>query len=235
VEKRSRYNLLTATSGLEDFDKQGLDVYERPFSTEELLTRFCSKSEMEPGKKFNYNNADYVVLGKIIEEIYKKPYEQVLSEQILQPLKMKNTGMCADAAIIKNLANTYYWDDSTKSATNSEHNYIENYYASGAMYSTASDLLLFSNALYGDKILKDETLKLLLRPSLSTYACGLWVYDLDINRQKVKIAERQGNIRGATTRLLRVLDKDVTIIFLTNLYRANLDEFQVEIIKLLVR
>lgn len=237
ADKVKIFNLLTATSGIESNEKdvKGMDIpamYAKPYSTEELLNIFCSgKLENEPGKVWNYNNADYVILGKIIEAIYKKPYEVVLKENFLEPLQMKNTGIFGMEKVINNLANVYEYNDSTKTIENTPPIYIENYYAAGGMYSNAEDLLKFSNALYGNKLLKSNNLKSILQPYLASYGFGIWVYDMDVNNEKIKIAERQGAIRGTRARLVRILDKDITIILLTNAQTTSLDDLQKKIIE----
>jgi len=241
AEKVRIFNLLTATSGIESNEKdvKGDDIpamYAKPYSTDELLNIFCSgKLETEPGKVWNYNNADYVILGKIIEAIYSKTYKDVLKEKILKPLKMTNTGMFGMAKVIKNLANVYEVNDSTKIIENTPPIYIENYYAAGGLYSTANDLLQFSNALYGDKLLKDNSLKLILQPYLAGYGFGIWVSDRLVHNQKIRIAERQGAIWGTKTRLLHILDKDMTIILLTNAQTTSIDDLQAKIIDELLR
>lgn len=235
------FNLLTATSGIEsnEKDRRGDGIpamYARPYSTDELLNLFCSgKLENEPGKVWNYNNADYVILGKIIEAIYKKSYEDVLKEKILVPLKMNNIGMFSTTKVIKNLANVYEVNDSTKSIENTPPIYTENYYAAGGLYSTADDLLKFSNALYGYQLLNNNSLKLILQPYLSGYGFGIWVSDMNVNNQKIRIAERQGAILGTKTRLLHILDKDITIILLTNAQTTSIDDIQEKIIKELLK
>lgn len=237
ADKVNVFNLLTATSGLESNEKdaKGMDIpamYAKPYSTEELLNIFCSgKLENEPGKVWNYNNADYVILGKIIEAIYKKPYEAVLKEKFLEPLQMKNTGIFGMEKVITDLANVYEYNDSTKTIENTPPIYIENYYAAGGMYSNADDLLKFSNALYGNKLLKDTNLQSILQPYLANYGFGIWIYDATVNNQKIKVAERQGAIRGTKTRLVQILDKDITIILLTNAQTTSLDEIQWKIIE----
>ena len=241
AEKVTIFNLLTATSGIESNEKDANDVdvpamYSKPYTTDELLNLFCSgKLEHQPGKVWNYNNGDYVILGKIIEAIYKKSYDAVLKEEILEPLKMSNTDMFGLLKVIENLADVYILNDSTKAIENNPPMYIENYYAAGGLYSTAEDLLKFSNALYNNRILNSNSVKLILQPYLSSYGFGIWIYDKSVNNQKIKIAERQGSIWGIKTRLVHVMDKDITIILLTNFQTASIDDIQAEIIKALVK
>ena len=77
-DKITIHQLLNHTSGLPNIDtvgsmesalKYGVPLYQKPRSTDELLNDHCSgKPVNEPGKVFDYNNADYIILGKIIEK-----------------------------------------------------------------------------------------------------------------------------------------------------------------------
>ncbi|UOY08068.1 beta-lactamase family protein [Muricauda sp. SCSIO 64092] len=229
------YHLLTATSGLESFEKNGDEVYENRFDSDEILVKYCSGPlENAPGEKFNYNNADFFILAKILERIYDLSYGEILKNKIVEPLGMTNSGLAAHSKVIIGLAYAYDWDKDSKTATNEPFYYIENYGGAGAMYSTSGDLLKFSKALYSNQIIREETLELLLKPYLSAYACGLWVYEKEIGDKKLRVAERQGSIEGSNTRFIRILNENSTIVLLSNMYTANLNELQFEIMKRLV-
>jgi len=238
------HQLLNHTSGLANFDtvkdmetalKSGIPVYQTPYTSDQLLEKFSSgKLVNEPGKVFDYNNADYVVLGKIIERVYGKPYEQVLAERILQPLKMENTGMLHQSDILEGLADTYFYRDDLKALVNDLPVYPENSYAAGGMYSTVNDVLAFSNALFGGRLLEEETLALMFKPGLDDYGYGLWSYETKVGDRKYRVVKRPGQIMGAQAQLYRFLDDDVTIIILSNTGTTDLDEFVAEIGKRVV-
>jgi CubicO group peptidase (beta-lactamase class C family) len=244
ADKVTIHQLLNHTSGLANFDtvtdvetaiKSGIPVYQTPYTSDELLAKFCSgKLANVPGKVFDYNNGDYIVLGKILERIYGSPYEQVLRDKILQPLRMENTGLLHQSDIVDGLADTYFFRDDLKVMVNDLPVYPENWYAAGAMYSTVNDVLTFSNALFGAKLIKEETLALLFKPGLDDYGYGLWAYDTKINGKTHRVVKRPGQIMGAQSQLYRFLDEDVTIIILSNTGTTDLDEFVAEIGKRVV-
>ena len=143
----------------------------------------------EPGEKFNYNNADFIVLGKIIEKVSGKSYEMVLHENILKPLGMKNTGLLKNENVIENLANGYIFKDGKY--LNESFVQIQNFGAAGAMYSTAQDLLLWDNALLGKALLNFKLLSKkytdeMFTPSekLGFVGLGSWVYNLNLLMEK---------------------------------------------------
>jgi D-alanyl-D-alanine carboxypeptidase len=233
--------LLTHTSGIENFDKVktakeaiegGLPVYQTPYSSDELVRKFCSGPLVNiPGKVFDYNNADYIILGKIIERLYGDTYEGVLTKRILRPLKLTNTGMLHQSDIVPGLADTYFFRDDLKRLANDLPVYPENWYAAGAMYSTPNDLLKFSDALFSKRFLKPETLALMLKPGLDDYGYGVWVYRMKIGNNRPTIVKRPGAIMGAQSMLFHVLDQDVTIIILSNTNAVSLDDFAADISK----
>ena len=147
--------LLTATSGLKDFGRNNGEAYSKPWSEKELLERFCGGPlAFPPGSKWNYNNADYYLLGKVLEAVQKKPYDGILQEQILRPLKLADTGMADSATITPRLATPYTRDRQTDALSNEAFFYIENYAAAGAMYSSPYDLLAFSRAPFAGRLLR---------------------------------------------------------------------------------
>jgi len=228
--------LLNMTSGMHNMDagtdlekvlKKGIPQYQRPYTSDELYVKFCSDSlEREPGTTFDYNNADFIILGKIIETISGKTFEQNLKEKLLAPLQMHNTGLLTQHAIIEKLADTYFYRDDLKMLANDLPVYWSNWWAAGSMYSTVEDILKFSRALFGGKLLKRETLNKMFTSGLGEYGYGVWVYkDYEINGKMFTIVKRPGLIMGAQAMLFHILEANSTIIILSNTGTVSLDEF----------
>jgi CubicO group peptidase (beta-lactamase class C family) len=242
ADKVTVHQLLNHTSGMTNIDrvpsleyvvKNGFPLYQMPHTSDQILEEYCSdKLVNEPGKVFDYNNADYIILGKIIERLNGKTYEQVLNEKLLQPLNMRDSGMVHQPDITPNLADTYFYRDNSKVLTNDLPFYTENLYAAGGMYSTAPDILKFSDALFEHKLLKKETLDRMFTAGLDDYGYGVWVYnDYDINGKRFKVFKRPGSNMGAQSMLFHILEADATIIILTNTGTTSLDVFAAEIVK----
>jgi CubicO group peptidase (beta-lactamase class C family) len=241
------HHLLNHTSGLPNLDqgltsyeqsrRQGIDHYQKVYTTDELFQKYRSdKLVHEPGKAFDYNNADYIYLGKIIEKITGKTYEQVLQEQILTPLKMRDSGLLKQSAIVPKLAPTYLRPDEASPLENDMPTYIENWYAAGAMYSSIDDLARFSQALFGGKLLKPESVNRMLTPGLEDYGYGVWIAMWELRKdKKSRVVFRPGGIMGAQSMLVHILDDDTTILILSNTNRAKLDDFVYQIARALYR
>lgn len=188
----------------------------------------------EPGKVFDYNNADYIILGKIVARVYGASFDQALRKEILQPLGLHDTGMLYQHEVIDGLADTYFFREDLKRLANDLPVYIENWYAAGAMYSTAADLLKFSHGLFGLKIIGRDALSQMLTPGLDDYGYGVWVYDMTIKGRKRTVVKRPGRIMGAHSMLFRLLNENITIVLLSNTDSAPLDDFAAEIAKRVV-
>lgn len=232
------HQLLDHTSGIDNIDKvktaaealsNGIPVYQTPYTSDQLLAKFCSGPLVHrPGSAFDYNNADYIILGKIIEQRYGKPYEQVLNEQILAPLHLASTGLLHQRDVIANLADTYFLDDH-KQLIPDLPVYPENWFAAGAMYSTVTDLASFATALFGNQLISAGSLALLIKPGLDDYGYGTWTYDTTIQGRKYHIVKRPGAIMGAQGQLYHVMAPDLTVIILSNVGNNDLDEFVAQI------
>lgn len=228
-EKVSIENLLTYSSGREKKETccESMKVFENKLSIDSFITQYCQgKIIEEPGTKFEYNNGDYVVLGKIIEKIYQKPWEQVLQEQILTPCGMKSTGVVHSSDIIPNLANGYYYENN-KLIKDSPY-YTETFSSSGAMYSTLNDMKLFDKALYNNVLLNKKTTEMMLvsHEDLAYVAFGFWTYPSKIGEKEVIFAERQGDILGCKAVWLRNLTEQKTIFILSNTIDGDINELK---------
>ena len=239
------HQLLNHTSGLAQWDRvgsyqeafrDGVEQYQRPLGPAALLERCCSgKPAGEPGRTFDYNNADYFVLGRIVEHLTGSSFEDALAERILEPLGLRGTGMSRWDEITPRLAPTYFYRDDTKALIRDMPIYWENGWAAGGMYSTAADIAAFSEALFGGRLLRPEMLGRLLAPGLDDYGYGLWSYGFTRNGKTWRVAKRPGRIMGANAVLYRLIDSDTTIVILANTNRADLDVFAQRIADVLVR
>ena len=67
--------------------------YLKELPPQEIWQRICShKFEIPPGRLFCYGNASSVLLGKVLENIYKTPLDKLAKKNVFEPLEMKNTG-----------------------------------------------------------------------------------------------------------------------------------------------
>lgn len=230
------HQLLNHTSGIQagevakESDGETPSMYANRYSTDQLLEQYCSGPLVsEPGSKFDYSNGDYIILGKIIEQVENDTYEKVLHRRILDPLGMENSGLITDEnfeTLNLDFPIGYTWDSDNESLSEDEPVFTQNFYASGAMYSTVTDLAKFSDALFlHSTLLRASSMQQLLQtyPEGNLYGYGLWVRFKERGKQVIKLAQRPGRNLGINTMLCYVFDHDLSIILFLNSDKINID------------
>lgn len=232
AHKATIRNLLTYSSGRDLQEMRDiLEVYSNDlWPVDTFITRFCSGKLIDtPGTKFNYNNGDFILLGKIIETVSGKSYEAVLKEKILTPLHMENSGLLHHQDIIRGLAEGYAYCDTCPVKFQMPTNfYVDNLSAAGAMYSTPEDLLRFDQGLFNHTLLKKPTVDLMLTayPKLGDVAFGVWIYPKKFGKVNTVFMERQGGGYGCHSNWVHLPDKDVTLILLSNTDAVDLNKMR---------
>jgi len=231
-EKITIHHLLTHTSGIPNytsFPNFFKNESRNPYSPEEFVKVFADSTlDFTPGEKFSYSNSGYFLLGVIIEKVIGKSYEEVLKENILVPLKMKDTGYDHYNIILKNRATGY--ERSGSSYINADYLDMSIPYAAGSLYSTVEDLYRWDLALYSEQILPKKYSDLLFTPFIpafgSHYGYG-WVIGkapIGNTNDSLNVVNHGGGINGFNTIITRVPSDKNLIVLLNNTGGAPLNE-----------
>ena len=224
-DKVTIHHLLTHTSGIPSYT--GLpnffaEVSRDPYTPAEFVKKFASGDlEFEPGSKFRYNNSGYFLLGAIIEKVHGKPYEQVIKENIFDPLGMKNSGYDHHDAILPKRAAGY--EKTPTGYRNAPYLDMSLPYAAGSLYSTVEDLLLWDQALYTDKLISAKSKELMFKPFLDNYAYGWGITKVTLpqSKQEINSIAHSGGINGFSTLLTRYPEQKQLIVLLDNTSQGN--------------
>lgn len=215
-------HLLTHTSGIPNYTAFPGFLEKKaalPVSTSELLAEYKGKPlDFAPGEKNSYSNSGYHLLGLIVEKASGKPYADFLQENIFTPLGMKRSGYDSHRELIKWRATGYQREgDALVNAP-----YIDMLipYAAGALYSTTSDLLIWDQALYPDKLLTRKSLDEMFTPFKNNYAYG-WGVGKRFERASTA---HGGAIHGFATQIIRFPEDRVTVVVLSNVQGAGADK-----------
>ena len=226
------HHLLTHSSGIPSytsfpgfFEEHSRD----PKTPAEFVKTFSDSTlQFTPGERFVYNNSAYFLLGHIIEEVTGNTYEQVLKENILDPLNMNNTGFDHHENILKNRASGYERNGS--GYVNAPYLDMSLPYAAGSLYSTVEDLYKWDRALETDKILSEASKELMFKPHISAgssdygYGWMLGTMPVGKNKDSVKIIGHGGGINGFNSLLVRFPEEDDFVVLLNNTGRTNLQD-----------
>jgi CubicO group peptidase (beta-lactamase class C family) len=225
------HHLLTHTSGIPNMTSfpSFRDVMRNAYSPEQLVNMSAdSVLEFRPGERFAYSNSGYLLLGYIIEKVTGKPYEQVLHENILAPVKMNNTGYDHNRTMLKNRARGY--EKNGRHYVNANFIDMSVPYAAGAMYSTVEDLYLWDQALYGNLLLRKENMDLLFAkhipsgPNHYGYGWGVGSIPLGNTQERIETVGHGGGINGFNTQITRIPSDRSFIVLLDNTGGAPLHE-----------
>jgi len=236
-QKVTIHHLLTHTSGIPSYTGQpGFleNVSRNPYKVDDFVKKYASGDlEFEPGSKYAYNNSGYFLLGAIIEHVTGKPYEQVLKENIFDPLGMNNTGYDHHDTIIPKRATGY--SKTPDGYTNAAYLDMSIPYAAGSIYSTVEDLYLWDQALYTDKLLSAQSKASMYKPFLEDYAYGWVVQNASFkqNGKDIQVIRHGGGINGFTTTIVRFPQEKNLIVMLDNTGTGYLDPLSDSIAKIL--
>ena len=215
------HNLLSHTSGIPSYTSlPGFfqNVSRNPFKVDDFIKQYASGDlEFEPGSKFVYDNSGYFLLGAIIEKVTGKPYEQVLKENIFDPVGMKNSGYDHWGMIINQRATGY--SRTPRGYQTAPYLDMSIPYAAGSLYSTVEDLYLWDQALYGDKILSAKSKELMFKPNLNNYGYGFVMTKATLappTKLVVPVIQHSGGINGFNTLIVRMTNDKRLIVLLDN-------------------
>lgn len=228
------HHLLTHTHGIaEGHDRLPPFLVTEP--TKELVMKYFNNGlDFEPGSNFRYSGLlGYILLGAIIESVTGRSYEEILRENILDPVGMKNTTYLDYRKIIRKRASDY-----TKTDNGFVHRiqaYPRNADGASCLVSTVKDLLLWDQALYSDKLISEKYKDILFSPHVTQrapyyYGYGWYIADLDIAGENKRIFYHTG---GGTCIIFRSVTDNQTVIMLNNLRSDKLFGIGIEILTLI--
>ena len=227
-DKVTIQHLLTYSSGIPNaVEHLGMKPYQTALTIDEFIDKYCSENvAYTPGEKSKYSNTEYTILHKIIENVSKKSYASLLQENILNPLKMENSGLLHSKDTIAGLTNSYTIQDSTNQITSDEDYFFENYFGSAAMYSTVEDLLKFNYGIFNFRLLNETTSNLMLQANKQLEGAtlgGIWYSD-GYGIFNKPFIYRTGGLLGSCSNWIHSIEDKKTIIVCNNTDGTNLYE-----------
>jgi len=227
ADKVTIHHLLTHTSGLGDyFNSKFEDSSRAKFKTvQDHLPLFVNESlKFEPGAKWQYSNAGFMVLGAIIEKVSGQNYFDDVREHIYKPAGMMNTDAYEMDSDTPNLA-TGYTNRVPKGmptpAQRKSNIFIHVFKGSpaGGGYSTVEDLLRFATALLGHKLLSSKSTDIILTGKTNTprgenekYAYGFFEEIVNGQRQ----VGHGGAFSGINAELRMYPSNGYTVVVMSN-------------------
>lgn len=196
------HHLLSHTSGIPDyFDEETMDDFEalwrelpmyhmrRPGDFLPLFQN--EKMKFNPGEKFQYNNAGYILLGLVVEAQTGEEFSAYVEENIFKTCGMQDSGYFSMDRLPGNTANSYIFAEDGSWRTNLYSVPVKGG-ADGGVFVTAPDMLRLWEGLTSHRLLSKETTESLLSAQATVdekgdYGYGVWLDKLDSGAYKCHI------------------------------------------------
>jgi CubicO group peptidase (beta-lactamase class C family) len=217
------YNFLTHTSGIHRLLWHKGDV--TPSSLIQEIER--QPVQFQPGQKWDYLDANYIALGFIIEKVTGTPLHDFIQKNILDIVPLKETGFMTHEHPIPYNSVGYLTKDNKLEPTVFFN--IPALFGCGDIYSTASDLSKFDQALMSGKLIsKDSLIQMTTPSSKSLYGLGLY--------NNGKFVYSRGVLGGFDTMHSYYTDKTSIVVFLNtrDLVMKHIDEISGNIYQMVV-
>jgi len=122
----------------------------------EIINESKPATYCPPNKKFGYCNTNYILLASIVEKVSGLKFADFMRKNIFVPLQMNNTWIHTSVSktLERNIALGH-----TIMGKIDDNTYADEVVGDKGVYSTIDDLFKWDQALYSDKILKQETLE----------------------------------------------------------------------------
>lgn len=213
------WQLLHHTAGLGDFMVpeyfQNREKFIDPADYLDLIARQPKLGE--PGKDWNYSNAGYVLLGRIVEKASREGYFDYVQRHLFSPAGMTASGFDRLDEIVPKLAVGYYREGIFSPEWKAAWLKLGvKASPAGGGYSTNSDLLRFAQALREGKLLKPATVSKLFDDAVpagpGAYAAGFG----DRLSHGAHIRGHAGGIEGTTANLQIVWESGAAVALTSN-------------------
>ena len=211
------HQLLTHTSGVGSYWNDAHEARKNTLSSQQgFLETFVDQPLLfEPGEGIEYSNGGPVILGLIIEAISGRDYYSYVREHIYRPAGMSSADHYlrddqeAGIAIGYTKQENGAWKENTAELSLRGS-------AAGGGYASANDLLAFSRALGGGRLLSQLELEALWKPHTQPEPIGYGYLFSVGNLSGHRFVGHNGGAPGISAEFLHYPDDGVAIIVLAN-------------------
>jgi CubicO group peptidase (beta-lactamase class C family) len=232
-------HLIHHESGIPDYEEKlelGSDKYFElmgpPGAAAKILADAKTRPlEFAPGEKFHYSNTGYVVLAHALERASGMGFPELVTELILKPAEMRDSGVLGVGAGPPRLATGYTSGDlgwakllhgvslSDGFVTPVRQLALTPPQGDAWLYSTVDDLLTFSRLMEGSELIPPGLVGEIETAGKEGYGAG-WFIGKAFDRRRMR---HNGMLPGYVTDFIRFPDEKATIILVSNFDRSRID------------
>jgi CubicO group peptidase (beta-lactamase class C family) len=219
AKKISVWQLLHHTAGLGDFFvPEFFQQREKFVDTADYLDLIARQPRLsDPGKEWNYSNAGYVLLGRIIENVSRENYFDYIARHVFAAAGMDASGFDRLDEITPKLAVGYFHEGLFSSEWKADWMKIPlKGGPAGGGYSNNADLLRFARALRDGKLVRPATLAKMFDDEVPAgpggYAAGFG----DRLSHGRHVRGHAGGIEGTDANLAMVWESNADVVLTSN-------------------
>lgn len=222
-------HLLTHTSGITSYFEEdvnpdyedlwkNLPVYQMKEPKDFLPLFKNKKMKFTPGKKFEYNDAGYILLGLIVEKVSGKKFDEYIVENIFKPSGMTSSGYFSSNNLPENTALSYIKNKNGTFRTNIFSVPIKGGPDGGA-YTTGYDMYRFWKNVSNGKLISENLFKTFTQPlnydeeEKCFYGKGFWIDNKNGKTEKISL---EGFDPGVSFKSSYFPEKKITFTMLSN-------------------
>jgi CubicO group peptidase (beta-lactamase class C family) len=164
-----------------------------------------------PGRGISYSNTGYALLTLVIEQLSGQSYGEFVHNRLFAPLGMHNTGFGGVLPVngySRKIAPTTQQVEWQSTGPDN----LTVYGGAGGIYSTLDDMLIWSRAFFGGKVLSQASMTAMLTDYGFNYGLG-WRFAPKFGRQLIW---HTGNGGGFASIFDRFPEDDLTLVLMTN-------------------
>jgi D-alanyl-D-alanine carboxypeptidase len=212
--------LLSHTSGYQDYWPEDYVMTSMmvPTTAQHILDTWARKPlDFDPGTQWQYSNTNYVIAGRIVEQVSGMPLIDLLEKRVFLPLGMVNVWN-SDASKLPATDPTGYERYALGPPRPSPQEGAGWMFAAGELAMPAHDLALWDISLIDRSLLNSESYKQLFTPFLlksgsnTKYGLGVFIDEKDGHA----FIEHSGEVSGFVSENLVYPNDHAAIVVLTN-------------------
>ena len=219
AERITIRNLLQHTSGIVDFEYSGTWPTSMGLerTTDEIIATFRDLPPLfEPGQQWGYSSSNYVLIGKILEQLTGEPLAKLMKTRVFDRAGLEHTRFCDSYELIPNRTRGYVKAKDGWAPAPWSH--VAQFGLAGGICSTAHDLLRWQHALEEGKVVSEASYREMATPG--TLADGQPIhYGLGLSQLRLGAHRRimhTGGVSGFGALLEHFPEDKLRIVTLAN-------------------
>lgn len=159
------YELLVQTSGIPDFteDPALSETKSVKRSIDQMIDLISGRSStlnFKPGRRWEYSNSNYVLLGAIAQRITGQDLQTIFDERLFGPARVTTIRFDDPSDVVPKRVRGYR-EDTTRKLGFSNADWISPTVpgAAGGLRGAAPDLIRWSEALFGGEVLEEDSVR----------------------------------------------------------------------------